>query len=125
MITVLVIDADPAVRLAARRVLEPAGFTIIAVGDAAAALTRLAVLRADLVICDVDALAPDGRAATSAITNFDPSVQILALFPKHRDTAGMLPYVANALGKPFTASELLTKVRRSLVGPAPPSPLQD
>lgn len=122
MITVLVIDADPAVRLAARRVLEPAGFTVIAVGNAAAALARLAVLRADLVICDVDVVAPDGRSAMAAINDLDPLAQILALFPKHRDTAGMLPYVANALGKPFTASELLAKIRRSLVGPAPRSP---
>jgi len=53
MITVLVIDADPVVRLVARRVLEPAGFTPIAVADASAALARLAVVRTDLVICDV------------------------------------------------------------------------
>jgi DNA-binding NtrC family response regulator len=121
MITVVVIDADPAVRLAARRALEPAGFTVIAVADAAAALVRLSVLRADLVICDSDVLAPDGRPASSAIADVDPAAQVLALFPKERDTAGMLPYVRNALGKPFTASELLTKVRRALVGPAPPS----
>jgi CheY-like chemotaxis protein len=120
MITVFVIDRDPAVRLAARRVLEPAGFTVVAAADAAAALARLAVLRADLVVCDIDALAPDGRPVISAIADLDPAAQILALFPKHRDTAGMLPYVANALGKPFTESELLTKVRRALVGPAPP-----
>ena len=111
---------DPAVRLAARRVLEPAGVTVIAVADAAAALARLAVLRADLVVCDIDAFAPDGRPAISAIADLDPSAQILTLFPKYRDTAGMLPYVRNALGKPFTESELLTKVRRALVGPAPP-----
>jgi|SRR5205823_12042326 len=121
MITILVIDADPAVRLAARRVLEPAGFTVIVVSDAAAALVRLSVLRADLVICDSDALSADGRPAVSAIAELDPSAQILALFPKDRDTAGMLPFIGNALGKPFTASELLTKVRRALVGPAPPS----
>jgi hypothetical protein len=34
----------------------------------------------------------------------------------------MLPYLGNALGKPFTASELLAKVRRSLVGLGPRSP---
>jgi CheY-like chemotaxis protein len=117
---VFVIDRDPAVRLAARRVLEPAGFTVIAVADAAAALARLAGLRADLVVCDIDALAPDGRPVISTIADLDPAAQILTLFPKYRDTAGMLPYVGNALGKPFTESELLTKVRRALVGPAPP-----
>ena len=121
MITVFVIDRDPAVRLAARRVLEPAGFTVLAAADIAAALARLAVLRADLVVCDIDALAPDGRPVISTIADLDPAAQILTLFPKYRDTAGMLPYVGNALGKPFTESELLTKVRRALVGPAPPS----
>jgi len=119
MITVFVIDADPAVRLTAKRILEAAGFTVIAVADAASALDRLAALRADLVICDIDAAGPTGEAAVNAIGDVDPSAQMLVLFPKHRDTAGMLPYVRNALGKPFTASELLTKVRRSLVGPAP------
>ena len=115
----LVIDADPLVRLTAMRVLEPAGFTLIAVADASAALAWLAVLRADLVICDVDALAPDGSPATNAIADTDASAQLLTMFPKQRNTAGMLPIVGNALGKPFTPSELLTKVRRALAGYAP------
>ena len=116
MITVLVIDADPAVRLAARRVLEPAGITLIAVADVSTAIARLAVVRADLVICDVDALAPDGTPAINAVADIDASAQILTLFPKQRDTAGMLSYVGNALGKPFARSELLIQVRRALAG---------
>jgi len=116
MMTVLVIDADPVVRLVARRVLEPAGFTLIAVADASTALARLAVVRADLVICDVDALAPDGSPAINAITDTDPSAQLLTLFPKQRDTPGMPAYAGNALGKPFTPSELLTQVRHALAG---------
>ena len=67
MVTVLVIDADPAVRLAVKSVLEPAGLTVIGVADAAAALERLAVLRADLVICDIDPSAPDTEPGISAI----------------------------------------------------------
>jgi hypothetical protein len=62
------------------------------------------------------------QPAIDAIGDLDPSAYILTLFPKHRDTAGMLPYLGNALGKPFTASELLAKVRRSLVGLGPRSP---
>lgn len=119
VITVLVIDADPMVRLAATRVLEPAGFTVIAVADVSAALARLAVVRADLVICDIDALAPGGTPANNAIADTDVSMQLLTLFPKQRDTARMLPYVVNTLGQPFTSSELLTKVRRALVEPTP------
>src|SRR5262249_18405560 len=116
MVTVLVIDADPAVRLAGRRVLEPAGFTLIAVPDTTAALARLAIVRADLVICDADALASTGTPAINAIAEIDPSTQILALFPKQHDALGIFSYIGNALGKPFTPSELLTKVRRALAG---------
>ncbi len=119
MIAVLVIDADPVVRLAARRVLKPAGVTLIAVAHVSTALAGLAVVRADLVICDIDALAPDGTPAINAVSDIDGSTQMLTLFPKQRDAAGTLPYVGNALGKPFTPSELLTKVRRSLAGIGP------
>ena len=117
MITVFVIDADPAVRLTARRVLEAAGFTVISVPSAAAALNRLEVLRADLVICDMDAPGPDGTTAVVALRGVDPLAQMLVLFPKHRDPAGAFSGLSNMLGKPFTASELLAKVRRSLARP--------
>ena len=123
-LTVLVIDADPAVRLAAKSVLEPGGLMVITVADARAALERLAVLRADLVICDVDALAADGRDAISAIADVDPAAQILTLVPKNQGTAGLSCCIANALEKPFTASELLRQVRRTLAGLAPPPSLK-
>ena len=112
MITVLVIDPDPAIRLLAKRVLMPAGITVIAVTDVAAGLRRLAALRADLIICDIEEPTHKGRSAAAAIAEFDPSVQILGAFPKHQNSAGMSPEIGNALGKPFTPSELLTKVRR-------------
>jgi CheY-like chemotaxis protein len=123
-ITVLVIDADPAVRLAAKGALDPAGLVVIAVPDAAAGLKRMAVLKADLVICDIGAFAPDGKPAISAIADVDPSAQILTLLPKQQDAAALLRCVGHALEKPFTASELLRKVRRALVGcpPAAPEP---
>jgi hypothetical protein len=51
-----------------------------------------------------------------AIADIDASAQLLTLFPKPRDTAGILSYAANVLGKPFTPSELLTQVRHALAG---------
>jgi len=92
------------------------GLTLLAVSDFSAAVARLAVVRADLVMCDVDALAPDATPAIEAIADIDASAQMLTLFPKQRDNAGMLPYVGNALEKPFTPSELLTEVRRAIAG---------
>ena len=117
IVTVLVIDSDPAVRLAARSVLEAAGLTVIAVADAAAAFERLAVLRADLVIWDIDASAPDGGLAISAIADLDSSAQILTLLTKHREPASGSPSIGNTLEKPFTPSELLREVRRALAAP--------
>jgi CheY-like chemotaxis protein len=119
MLTVVVIDPDPAVRLAVKNVLEPAGFTIIVIADAAAALERLPALKADLVICDIDLSALDGRPAISAILEAYPAAQILALAPKQSDSATPLPCIGKVLEKPFTASELLREVRRALVGSPP------
>jgi DNA-binding response OmpR family regulator len=116
MITILVIDADPLVRLLAKRVLDVAGFTVIAVADAGSALNLLRSLKADLAICDFDLPAPSGASAIGAIAEFDPGVRVLRLFPKDRDAGGILGSVPSALGKPFTTSELLGKVRRSLAG---------
>jgi DNA-binding response OmpR family regulator len=79
------------------------------------------VLRVDLIICDVAASTPDGKPATSAIADIDPSAPIMTLVPKHRDAVGMSACIGNALEKPFTPSELLRKVRRALVAPVPPS----
>ncbi|MBV8495087.1 MAG: response regulator [Alphaproteobacteria bacterium] len=117
MITILVIDADPAVRLAARRVLEAAGFTVISVPNASAALHRLETLRADLVICDISMPGPEGASAIDAIRGVDPLAHILGLFAKDRDSSGVLSGMTYTLGKPFTASELLTVVRRCLARP--------
>ena len=47
----------------------------------------------------------------------DESARVLVLFPKHCYHLGVLSDMSNTLGTPFTASELLTKVRRSLPHP--------
>jgi hypothetical protein len=39
----------------------------------------------------MDVPGPGGRPAIDAIGDIDPSAYILTLFPKYRDTAGMLP----------------------------------
>src|SRR5580704_19575892 len=61
MITVLVVDGDPAVGLTIRRVLERAGFAVIAVPDGPTALRRLASLKMDLVMCEIEMPGPAGE----------------------------------------------------------------
>src|SRR5260370_17843332 len=107
MITVLVIDGDPAVRLTVKRVLERAGFAVIAVPDGLTALRRLASLKMDLVICEIGMSGPTGEEATAEIGRADPTARILALSDKGRATPAVPHGTVALLGKPFPANELL------------------
>ena len=116
MITVLVIDGDPTVRLTVKRVLERAGFAVFTAADMSAALRPLGSLKMDLVICQIDMLGAGAKDAIAELVT-DPAVRILALSDKD-DTIPAASHGAVArLGKPFTESELLGVVRRSLARP--------
>jgi len=117
MITVLVVDGDPAVGLTIRRVLERAGFAVIAVPDGPTALRRLASLKMDLVICEIEMPGPAGEAAIAEIGRADPAARILALSRKDRAIRDARHGTVAMLDKPFTESELLSVVRRSLARP--------
>ena len=118
MITILVIDADPGVRLTARRVLARAGFAVITAVDRRSALACLASLKADLVICDIDEDRSGGPTLRDS-GNWDPGMRMLVLSRKDLSN-NPAPATSDdgRLGKPFTESELLTAVRRSLAQPA-------
>jgi CheY-like chemotaxis protein len=122
MITVLVVDGDPAVGLTIRRVLERAGFAVIAVPDGPTALRRLASLKMDLVICEIEMPGPAGEAAIAEIGRADPAARILALSRKDRAIRDARHGTVAMLDKPFTESELLSVVRRSLARPAARTP---
>ena len=121
MITILLIDADPAVRLTARRVLERAGFTVIAAADRRGALARLASLKADLVICDIGE-DRNGGPTLRELGSWDSGMRMLVLSHKERGASPTADAVtSDILGKPFTESELLMAVRRSLARGTPRS----
>jgi CheY-like chemotaxis protein len=120
MITILVLDADPAVRLTARRVLEHAGFTVITAADRHSALAWLASLMVDLVICDIG----EDRSTAPMLRdsgNSDPGMRMLVLSRKDLSSPAAAAGENNLLGKPFTESELLRAVRRSLAQSTPRS----
>jgi DNA-binding response OmpR family regulator len=91
MVTIHIIDRDPAVRLAARRALEPAGFAVSDAADAAEATP----LCPDLVVADL------ATTRAAGIRRRHPAARVLATGE-------------GGLRKPFTASELLAAVRRCL-----------
>ena len=95
MIIVHVIDRDAAVRIAARRALERAGFAVSEAADE----TCAADLRPELVIADLAVI------SVAAIQGRHPAARILAISD------------AEGLPKPFTPSQLLAAVRLCLAQP--------
>lgn len=92
--SVLVIDRDAETRLAARRVLERAGFAV----STAAEEGRLAAGHFDLVIADLAA------ASVAGLRRQYPQARILAISSKGDAD----------LAKPFTPSQLLAAARLCL-----------
>jgi DNA-binding response OmpR family regulator len=101
---VLVIDRDAEIRLAARRILEHAGFAVATAADDAGA----AAAQPDLIIAD--------RAAAdiARLRRQHPAARVLAL----SDEGGPRWGATAILLKPFTPSQLLGAVRRCLARPA-------
>jgi len=106
MSTIHVIDRDAAARLAARRVLERAGFAVTASPDAGIAPTSCP----DLVTADLAAV------SLSAIRRHYPATPVLALYGEGV-AAGDMALLAGRLRKPFTPSQLLAAVRLCLARP--------
>jgi DNA-binding response OmpR family regulator len=100
MSAILVIDRDPAIRLAARRVLERAGFSVSAAADEGGAPDS----EPDLIIADL------AVASLAHLRRKYPAARVLALSADGCPMAG----VAACLPRPFTASQLLAAVRRCL-----------
>jgi two-component system response regulator FlrC len=116
-IDVLVIDDEPVVREALRRVLEAEGLAVAAAGDASAGLDHEAVRECRLVLCDI--MLPDrsGHEVLAALRARRPDLPVVLITgyatPDHAaraQEAGAYDFLA----KPFEVEELLDVVRRAL-----------
>jgi len=106
MTTIHLIDSDAAIRLAARRVLEPVGFTVTeATQQDAASPPAPELIIADLAVIGLAAIRRD-----------HPAARVLAL-SGDGVAPGDAELLAGSLGKPFTASQLLAAVRLCLARP--------
>jgi PAS domain S-box-containing protein len=117
--TVLLVEDDPAVRTAAKRVLRASGYQVLAAanGNEALALAQSHESHIDLLLTDVVMPHIPGPNLAERLKAQDPSLKVLltsgyndeALTPYWDRDAGM-----RFIGKPFSASDLARRVREVL-----------
>lgn len=114
---VLVIDDEPVVRAAVRRVLEANGLRVATADDAASALAHPALVNCRLVLCDL--MLPDrsGIEVLRALARRRPGLPVVLITgyatPDHAARARNAGAAA-FLAKPFEATELMDCVRQAL-----------
>ncbi|HVO18157.1 MAG TPA: response regulator [Anaeromyxobacter sp.] len=124
--TVLVVEDDGGVRRLVHRVLEPAGYTVLSAPSGPDAF-RLQERRAGpvhLLLTDVVLPAMDGAAVAERFRVLQPGIRVLFMSgypgraPSSPDVSGRDLWL---LRKPFTAADLLRKVRDRLDAPEGPA----
>jgi DNA-binding NtrC family response regulator len=114
---VLVVDDEPVVREAVRRVLGAQGLDVATAGDAAAGLAHPAAATCRLVLCDL--MLPDrsGMDVLAELARRRPGLPVVVITgyatPDHAARAREAG-AADFLAKPFDAKELVDTVRRAL-----------
>jgi two-component system, cell cycle sensor histidine kinase and response regulator CckA len=117
--TVLVVDDDAAVRLAASRILRRAGYEVFDAGSGGDALRLAEPLRdrIHLLIADLHVPQVVGAGLASQLDELSPGLPVLYVSGHaHRAVVanGLVPPQAPFLTKPFTSRELLEAVRNVL-----------
>jgi two-component system, cell cycle sensor histidine kinase and response regulator CckA len=117
--TILLVEDNAALRQLATRFLEPAGYRVVAVGDAEEALQRLESRAEliDLLLTDVVIPGMNGRLLAERLAPTQPGMKVLYMSGYTGDSIvrrGVLTAQMAFISKPFTASTLLRKVREVL-----------
>lgn len=120
--TILVVDDEELIRRVIVKLLERHGYTVVAVGQAKAALERVAAGGVALVLTDVLMPDMDGTELLLALRRRYSEVPVIAMSGGGRisavsylDTMGALGAAA-VLPKPFTEDELVAVIERHLPG---------
>ena len=118
--TVLVVEDDDAVRGFATRVLEQAGYRVLAAAGGIAALEISREATVDLLLTDVVMPTMSGREVADRLTSIAPGVRVLFV-SGHDENAivrqGVLDPSIRYLAKPFTADGLIGAVDDVLATP--------
>jgi PAS domain S-box-containing protein len=122
--TILFVDDDEAVRTIAVTILRSAGYTVTAARNGKEALAALASLSSplDMLVTDVVMPGMNGMEVASHVRQRFASVRVLYVSGYTEDAVvhhGILEEGVQLLQKPFTATDLLQRVR-NLLDPRPP-----
>lgn len=114
--TILLVDDDPLVRLAAGHALGTAGHTVLEADSGAAALAHAQRARLDLLLLDVVLHGEDGRTVAAALRALPqhaatPLVFLTGRADAERDALLALG-AAGVIGKPFDLTTLAAEVER-------------
>jgi CheY-like chemotaxis protein len=112
--TILLLTSEPVVRLVIREVLERAGYVVMATGDLGNAVDRLGECKPDLLMISPYVETITGHEAAKYLQARCPSMRVLMVAGLLDDDR--LQYRAELekveiFPQPFTAAELLNKVK--------------
>ena len=116
---ILVVDDDAGVRTLTKRLLERAGFRVLAAADGLQALDVVAAhgKAIDLVLTDVVMPGMSGRELAEELWRARPETRVLFMSGYTEDAItrhGVLARGTHLISKPYSASELTAKVRQVL-----------
>jgi CheY-like chemotaxis protein len=122
--TVLLAEDAAAVRVAARQILERAGYTVLEAPTGKDALTIASKRQAPIHLLLTDVVMPEmsGRQVAEQFAEFRPASKVLFMSGYTGDAAvrhGILKPGIAYLQKPFSPDTLARKVREVLDGPKP------
>jgi PAS domain S-box-containing protein len=124
---VLVVEDEPAVRDITERILRRAGYRVLAAADGQQALRLLegGPLEFDLLLTDVIMPQISGPELAARLSARNPALRVLYMSGYTDDAIvhhGVLDGETQLISKPFSAEDLLAKVRTVLDADRPPRP---
>jgi DNA-binding response OmpR family regulator len=116
---VLLVEDEAAVRELVERILRKAGFEVIAAQDALVALRTASTAGPfDLLVSDVVMPGMNGIELARELRASRPDLRVLLISGYTEEAVGRVgPDGLDLLAKPFTADELLGRIRRVLLAP--------